>query len=113
MPSEYVSGNARQTLPRAVRWSLAMLLRSPPTYCAGVRTPGKIRETTKSLSFSSSIVPVLRGVGDCGPGAEPPPPIRHVLKPSGIPEPPAGSPASILTDRHRHVDGPRGPRVGD
>ena len=32
-----------------VRWSLTMLFSSPPTYCAGVRTLGKIREMMASL----------------------------------------------------------------
>src|SRR5262249_33778160 len=60
MPREYVSGNARQTVPSAVRWSWGTLLSSPPTYCAGVRILGKIRETTSSLSAWFSMIFSLR-----------------------------------------------------
>ncbi len=60
IPSAYVSGNARQTVPRAVRWSLAMLFNSPPTYWPGVRMVGKIRETTTSLRSWFSMVSILK-----------------------------------------------------
>ncbi len=78
MPSAYVSGNARQTVPSASRWSFVMLFSSPPRYCAGVRTLGKIRETTKSFNSRLIIVARLRTAG-IRPGARrrrPSPPIR-------------------------------------
>ena len=43
---------AYATVPRAVRWSWTTLLSSPPTYCAGVRMPGRTRETTRFDSFA-------------------------------------------------------------
>src|SRR5438046_260346 len=45
MPSVYASGNARHSLPRTFAWSLTTAFNSPPRYCAGVCTRGKIRRT--------------------------------------------------------------------
>src|SRR5262249_1559808 len=57
MPSVYVSGNARHSLPRTWRWSLTTLLSSPPRYWAGVCTRGARREIVSlrarlSIGFS-------------------------------------------------------------
>src|SRR5260370_41117752 len=43
MPSEYVSGKVRHSLPRTWRWSLTMLFNSPPMYWPGIRTRGSRR----------------------------------------------------------------------
>src|SRR5579871_5273260 len=44
MPRPYVSGKARQSLPRTRRWSLTTLFSSPPMYWPGVCTRGTRRE---------------------------------------------------------------------
>ena len=44
-----------QSLPRTERWSLRTIFNSPPTYCAGCCTRGKIRRETNSLSWTLSM----------------------------------------------------------
>ena len=48
---------ALDSLPRTVRWSLRTMLNSPPRYCAGVCTRGRIRRTS---SFSALPMKGLR-----------------------------------------------------